>query len=129
MQAGQSWFVSTASTRVHGPCPPADRSGAVERTVRAAWRVRNQLAPPAPMIRRHPEEVVETAAAHSGCGLPWDELIAEAHVGLMRAACRFDPDSGVSFAVYARWWVETAVQDLILRGARPRSGQIRIVPA
>jgi DNA-directed RNA polymerase sigma subunit (sigma70/sigma32) len=47
--------------------------------------------------------------------LPWDELIIEAHIGLMRAVCRFDSDRDVDFAAYASWWMEAAIQDLMVR--------------
>ena len=34
-----------------------------------------------------------------------EDLAQEGIIGLMRAARRFDPDRGIRFATYARWWV------------------------
>ena len=52
--------------------------------------------------------------AHRGCGVLTQDLIGEGYVGLMRAACRYDPGYGTSFGIYATWCVQAATQHTIL---------------
>ncbi len=44
-----------------------------------------------------------------------NDLMQEASLGLMRAADKFDPDSGNRFATYAVWWIKSAIQDAVMR--------------
>lgn len=41
------------------------------------------------------------------------DLLQQAHIGLMKAADRFDPDRGFRFSTYAVWWVRAEVQDYV----------------
>ena len=34
-----------------------------------------------------------------------EDLLQEGYIGLLKAAVRFDPDRGIRFSTYARWWV------------------------
>jgi RNA polymerase nonessential primary-like sigma factor len=34
-----------------------------------------------------------------------EDLLQEGYIGLLKAAARFDPDRGIRFSTYARWWV------------------------
>jgi RNA polymerase sigma factor (sigma-70 family) len=47
------------------------------------------------------------------------ELTQEGVVGLLRALERFDPDRGVPFWAYARWWVRQAMQHVVSELSRP----------
>ena len=52
--------------------------------------------------------------AHRGCGVLTQDLIGEGYVGLMRAACRYNPGCGTSFGIYATSCVQAAIQRSIL---------------
>jgi len=86
----------------------------VERALCCRWRDYHDSSAAQQLVSSHLRLVVKIAMGYRGYGLPPEELIAEGHVGLMRALCRFDPDYGVRFATYAIWWVRAAVQEFIL---------------
>lgn len=54
-------------------------------------------------------------------GLLMDEedLVQEGYIGLLRAAKRFDPDRGIRFSTYARWWVRAQMTRAIDHTSRP----------
>jgi RNA polymerase primary sigma factor len=55
-------------------------------------------------------------------GMPFADLLQEGTLGLMKAADLFEPDRGVLFATYARWWIRHTV----LRAIADQSGPLRI---
>jgi RNA polymerase sigma-32 factor len=66
------------------------------------------------LVTSHLRLVAKIAKGYRGYGLPMADLISEGHVGLMRAAERFEPERGFRFATYAVWWIKAAIQEYIL---------------
>ncbi|CAN5703224.1 N/A [soil metagenome] len=54
--------------------------------------------------------VISVAKKYRGMGLPFEDLIQEGNLGLMKAIDKFDPDRGYRFSTYATWWIRQAVQ-------------------
>lgn len=52
---------------------------------------------------------------YQGFGLSLEDLVAEAHVGLIEAADRFDPERCVRFISYATFWIRRAIYRALMR--------------
>jgi RNA polymerase primary sigma factor len=62
------------------------------------------------LIEKNLRLVVGVAKRYRGMGLPFEDLIQEGNIGLMKAVERFDPEMGNRFSTYATWWIRQAVQ-------------------
>ncbi len=102
------------------------RAGAVDRLIAAveacgeAAKRDPELVPEVRQARRQLAEaeslrwelamsairIARGEARKLACSLMSEEdLVQEGYIGLLRAAKRFDPDRGIRFSTYARWWV------------------------
>jgi RNA polymerase sigma-32 factor len=67
------------------------------------------------LVTSHLRLAAKVARGYKGYGLPMADLIAEANLGLVIAASRFEPGHGARFSSYAVWWIKASVHDYILR--------------
>jgi RNA polymerase primary sigma factor len=62
------------------------------------------------LIEKNLRLVISVAKKYRGMGMPFEDLIQEGNIGLMKAIEKFDPDRGWRFSTYATWWIRQAVQ-------------------
>ena len=80
-----------------------------------AWVERDDTEAAHKLVTSHLRLAAKIAMGYRGYGLPINEVISEANVGLMQAVKRFEPEKGFRLATYAMWWIRASIQEYILR--------------
>lgn len=70
------------------------------------------------LVRRNLRFVVSVAKQYSKGGVPFEDLVNEGNMGLIRASRRFDVDRGYRFISYAVWWVRQAILQYVAEQSR-----------
>lgn len=97
-----------------GSAPWAEHFATVGRAGDAFRRARNRF------VRANLRLVARIATGFRGWTLA--DLIQEGNMGLMKAACRFEPERGFRFSTYAVWWIRHSIR----RGLHEASRLVRI---
>ncbi len=108
---------------VVGPLLPHDLAADARARLRAdlaAWpldqdALRAGGAARAAFVAANQRLVVAVARRYQQRGLPLDDLVQEATVGLLRAIDLFDPARGYTFSTYAVWWIKQALRRALAR--------------
>ena len=70
------------------------------------------------LVNNNVRLVISVANKYQGSGVPLDDLIQEANIGLLHAAERYDYRRGLKFSSYATWWIKQAVTRAIDNNSR-----------
>lgn len=99
----------------------ADRRPISERDDEVALVARARRREPGAadqLLRRHIGLVIRIASEFRGRGVPLEDLVHEACLGLLKAIHRFDPGNGARFMTYAGFWVRKAILDALADQSR-----------
>ena len=86
-----------------------------ERALARRWRDEADQQALHRLVTAYMRLAISMAAKYRRYGASMNDLVQEAHIGLLKAAARFDPDRGVRFSTYAVWWIRASVQDFVMR--------------
>ena len=86
-----------------------------ETQLAVAWRDNRDERALHRLISAYARLAVSFAGRFRRYDVPYDDLIQQGNLGLMRAAEKFDPDNGARFSTYAAWWIRASMQDYVMR--------------
>ncbi len=67
------------------------------------------------VVNSHLRLAAKIASGYMGYGLPFDDLLSEGSVGILKAVDKFDVSMGFRFSTYATWWIQAAIKEYVLR--------------
>jgi RNA polymerase sigma-32 factor len=89
----------------------AETEGALAR----AWRDSGDERALHRLIVAYSRLAVSIAGRFRRYDVPYDDLIQQGNLGLMRAAEKYDPENGARFSTYAAWWIRASMQEYVMR--------------
>jgi RNA polymerase sigma-32 factor len=81
------------------------------------WRAGDAKAG-ARLIETNLRHVAHIAREYRRWGVPFDDLVQQGSIGLLKAAQRFDPAQGNTLRVYAAYWIRAEIREYVVRGYR-----------
>jgi RNA polymerase primary sigma factor len=93
----------------------ADRVLTAAEEIQLAKRIeRGDLAAKGEMIERNLRLVHSLAQRYRGRGAPYDDLVQEGTIGLVRAVEKFDHRRSLKFSTYAVWWIRRSLANAVV---------------
>ena len=89
-----------------------------ERELALQFHNDNDLQAAQRLIMSNLRFVVSIARGYMGYGLPFNDLVQEGNIGLMKAVKRFSPDHEVRLISYAVHWIKAEIHEFVLRNWR-----------
>ena len=99
-----------------GPVPIL--SAGEERELAIKFTEEGDLDAARKLVLGHLRFVAYLARSYKGYGLPYEDLVQEGNVGLMKAVKRFDPSFGVRLISFAAHWIKAEIHEYILKNWR-----------
>ncbi|MDX2132998.1 MAG: sigma-70 family RNA polymerase sigma factor [Planctomycetota bacterium] len=91
-----------------------------ERSLAIAWRERQCRDSRDRLITANLRLAISMVRRYLNRGIAFDELVAEANIGLVLGVDHFDPHAGVRFSTYAAYWIRHSIAEAFARAsARP----------
>jgi len=71
------------------------------------------------LIEANLKLVIHIAKNYTHSALPFQDLVAEGNLGLIRAVEKFSLSRGYQFSTYATWWIRQFIERAIINQAKP----------
>src|SRR3954451_23790036 len=95
--------------------PTDDRLLTAGEEIQLAKRIeRGDLAAKQELTERNLRLVHSLAQRYRGRGAPYDDLVQEGTIGLVRAVEKFDHRRGLKFSTYAVWWIRRSLANAVV---------------
>jgi RNA polymerase primary sigma factor len=95
---------------IHSPAP--DSPWDFDRHLAAVNDARNAI------VRANSPLVANIARRYLNRGVDFEDLCQEGHLGLLKAALKFDHTRGLRFSTYATWWIHQSIKKTIPKISR-----------
>ncbi len=95
--------------------PATFLSQSQEKLLTTRWKELEELKDSEEILLAFKPLLMNIVKKYKHYGILHEDLIQEAWLGLCIALCKYDPDRGVRFSSYGRWWVNASCQDYVMR--------------
>lgn len=79
------------------------------------WRDAGDVEAARTLVTSHLKLVVRIARQYRKFTLPFEDLISEGTIGLMKAVRKFDPEKGYRLSTYALLWIKAEITEFVLK--------------